>query len=706
MVWKLFRQLGLYGGTYAGFLPGPQDCSTLPLDPVTCIGVIKLKDLKGSVLHRRAVLGFCELAMNVLLTNDTSMWLDTSCKAAPKKDDRTADKWMEHISVLTTTVSREVPVKDKDTIRKLTDRWCILEADLLSYNPELHSFKKNVITGVSTVRIPWDPILLPATFGSLQHIGKYFAVPKTEDEARAIWNGRSLSTKSQTPPPVFLPYLPEMLRKISGLQKSFPDGMSMYTGDLRHFFHQIPAGHRLSSYFGVSFGGKFYRWRTLPMGWSWSPFCAQSIAWAILLYCPESILKNNNGKDPNFIIPEGLEKLPTYIELCDGGFICVYYDNYFVCGSEETVKRVAERIRSNCAHFSVEIKPGSEQLRTAHQMVTEPIVFLGAALRYVRLREGLVFSWNQCDKKLTKWRSLELCAGAELSGDVWGKTWTRRELQSVIGRVMWRRSLYHYPRSGTAPIVEILRRLATNNPGWDRRDFVLSESERSTMSESWTEVLLNPIHHACDFPQPTFNIVLATDSSDDGFGYVIYDHDGNIIQEIGEKWDEHYRNSKGGYEKWSVRHIYLKELKCALDTILMLSEKFPNTVFDLGIDNSAAAAAIRNMYSACVEACGWLDVFWATMQKRGCHVNVWGLRSEDNASDPASRRCYEPAGCAEPDLARRCFEHIVHARKGHYVGAYKPSESLRGKTGIRHKDVDDVHEVDPGTLAERLLDCI
>ena len=134
----------------------PQDCSELPLDPVHCVGVIKLQNLRGSVAERRAVLGFCELALNILLTNDTSTWLDPSVSASDlKTDDRTAEKWTKHISSLSTELTREVPVKPKDTVRKLTDRHQVFEAELLKHNPDLLPFKDGgVIKGLTKILIP------------------------------------------------------------------------------------------------------------------------------------------------------------------------------------------------------------------------------------------------------------------------------------------------------------------------------------------------------------------------------------------------------------------------------------------------------------------------------------------------------------------------------------------------------------------------
>ena len=698
MPWKLFRQLGLYGGAYAGFI-APGDCSKLPLDPVTCVAIIKMKDLRGSVLQRREVLGFCEMAFRILMTDDTSDWLLDTATAA-KEDKQTAAKWAPHIMSLREEILRTVPVMKKDTVRRLADRYNVTEAEIFTSNPSLHNFGKGRITGVPEISIPWQPMLLPAKFGDLRWIGRYFAVPKNETEARAIWNGRTLGTICKAPPPVFLPYLPDILRTVGELSQTLPDGVTLFTADFRHFFHEVGVGDKLSSYFGVSIGGKYYRWRSLVMGWQWSPFCAQSVAWSVLLHATQDLLRTRpDGEDPDFIIPKNLEKLPTTIELRNGGFITVYYDNLLIAGSKADVTRISERVRASCRAFDVEIKKGSDELKTPHELVTSPLTFLGADLFYERARDGtLNFSWRQCEKRLQTWREATLCDDPQ-SVPVWEKMWTRRELAAFIGRVLWRRSLYQHPKNGTAPIIQLLRRIVKGNPGWDLRDVALTKEEQVMASEAWADVLCNPPHRYNDIPHPDRHMVLATDSSDRGYGYVLYDGLGNIVEEKGFVWDTDCGEKTF---KWSKRHIYLKELKCALDIVGALSARYPETVFDLGIDNTAAAAAIRHMYSGCLEACEWIDAFYAKLLKNGCSVNPWGLKSEDNASDPASRRCDDPTVVVSDELRLRCFERIQSQLKGYHTGPWTETEGLAGIVGIRHPEVLDVEEVDPGELVERI----
>ena len=675
----------------------------MPLDPIHCVGIIRLKELRGNLLRQKGTLGFCLQALDWLLSedDDVSDWFvgdETNVE-----DERTAEKWRNHIDSLRKPLVRTVSVDRKDNIIKIAERYGVTVSQLSSENPDLIDWVTNPrrTLKATEIKIPWLPILIQSSFKELSHIGKYFAVEKTEDVARAIWNGRSLGKKCKAPPPVFLPYLPDVLKKIGELSELFPEGISLYSQDWRHFFHSIPVSLRLSRFFGVSIGGEFFRWRTLPMGTTMSCHAAQSVALGLLLHQEE-------GEDL-FDIPEGLEKLPTYITLRGGGFLCVYYDNCLVAGPPGVVQRVTDVIRRNCKTFDAAIKPGSDQLKTAQDLVTSPMNFLGADLFFERSREdGYVFCWKQSAEKVEKWREDRLCHDPKNDDpSPWGKSWTRRELASLIGRILWRRSLYYHPRTGTAPIIQLLRRVAKRgeNYGWDTRDLVLTQEEKQLCLEAWAEVLLNPRHKFTDAPRPTTHIILATDSCDHGYGYVLYDHNGRIIEEEGYLWKDLITKTDTGSVDWGKRHIYLKELKCAIDTITKMAERFPGSQFECGQDNSAAAAAIKNMFSGCHEACLWLDALHETLEKYRCSVNVWGLRSEDNSSDPASRRCY-PKGprCASEELARTCWDVIQGQMNGHHIGKSMSTPALAGTTSVRHPDYldEEDEDVDPGELVEKI----
>lgn len=111
---------------------------------------------------------------------------------------------------------------------------------------------------------------------------KYFAVRKTEETARSIFNGRKFSQRCAPPPPTNLPDVVRILEALSELQEVSPS-ISILEGDIRHYFHQLKLNTEIQNYFCVESSEQVYRWRALPMGWSWSPFCAQSIGMGAML---------------------------------------------------------------------------------------------------------------------------------------------------------------------------------------------------------------------------------------------------------------------------------------------------------------------------------------------------------------------------------------------------------------------------------------
>ena len=105
-------------------------------------------------------------------------------------------------------------------------------------------------------------ILLLVEWNEVKFVATYFAVAKGECCSRAIFNGRGLSSKMDPPPPVNLAMLGDVLEEIGKMKGP----CHILCGDLRHWFHQIPLGRDLSSYFGIRHGGASYRRTTLPMG--------------------------------------------------------------------------------------------------------------------------------------------------------------------------------------------------------------------------------------------------------------------------------------------------------------------------------------------------------------------------------------------------------------------------------------------------------
>ena len=111
----------------------------------------------------------------------------------------------------------------------------------------------------------------------------YFAVPKSKTCSRSIFNGAALSDKCITPPPVNLLDIPRIVQLVSELAGTGSPRLYGFTADIRHWFHQVPISDQLSRYFYVRCAEQSYRFRVLPMGWSFSPYVCQALAWTCIL---------------------------------------------------------------------------------------------------------------------------------------------------------------------------------------------------------------------------------------------------------------------------------------------------------------------------------------------------------------------------------------------------------------------------------------
>jgi len=125
-------------------------------------------------------------------------------------------------------------------------------------------------------------------FEEVKWVASYFAVVKSILEARAIYNGKKFSFLCNTPPPTNLPDMIALLAALCDLIEESGGAVTVSEGDIRHFFHQVPLEFSISQHFCINIeddDGKvqFFRWVTLPMGWSFSPFIAQSISMGILI---------------------------------------------------------------------------------------------------------------------------------------------------------------------------------------------------------------------------------------------------------------------------------------------------------------------------------------------------------------------------------------------------------------------------------------
>ena len=108
----------------------------------------------------------------------------------------------------------------------------------------------------------------------------------------------------------------------------------------------------------------------------------------------------------------------------------------------------------------------------------------------------------------------------------------------------------------------------------------------------------------------------------------MFDDQGLLILEQAHAFNDSFRTN----------HIFLKELFAATWAIKALLKRDPGAhEIHIAVDNSAAAAALRHMYSANIIACHELDNLWDILLSHSATLHIHSVRSEDNASDAASR---------------------------------------------------------------------
>ena len=636
--WKLLRELGLYADHYGDLLPQRVDASTMDLHVISCAHSLELAALKKAIKDNPKVWSFTRGAFEFL----TEALPKDFFENLSKNDDRiTSKKWKKHIIDL--------------------ERW---------------------------------GVILPTPFHKLKHIAYYFAVPKKENVARAVWNGRTLSHSCRVPPPpVNLPFLPDLIRRIIKTMHEYPQGSPcMLTGDFSHFFYLIPVSDDLSYHFGIAIEDtdddgnvitneegkpkfKAYRFRVLVMGHSHSPWAAQSVGWA-------GILHTEKDDEELFLVPEGLTQLPTFIDIKGGGFICLFYDNLFVFHMDpNTMQKVENRLKRN---FGPRVNGGGGFNFTCNYLERHsakklrdpqtPAEYIGVefSLSTKKQRDlptGTLL-WRQCHKKHEKWMA---------TTPDWTIVFTPRCLCSNIGRILWRHGITLRPLCGLAPVIRILRRVASlrqsSNCSWDDAVVQLSTEEQEVLAMHWDIVALNQYESGeVGSHIKAHRVRVVSDSSDDGYGYLIFTDDGKVKLERGHIWSKSLNKN----------HIYIKELFAAVFAIRLVLKTHPRSIeINVGVDNTAAASSLRNMYSGNVMACEILDKLYTDLKEHDATLRVWGLRSEENASDPSSR-----GKTAHPELVDECFRVMIAQEKGHRINV--PSEyHPKGADGVRHPEYEE-----------------
>ena len=593
------RAFGLYGSGKSGdMIPDVfyQQCWRTPLDPIgpDIVGRIDVKRILGDAKG-----GFIRRALRLITSY---------------ADHREILKERLELEVVALSghLDREIPVLFT------SQKWWTHIANLHQWGILIHVGEGGSVQGV-------------------RMFGRYFAVPKTADSARAIFNGKPVNAHYLPPRSVNICDPPRVVQMVN----DFADGKRLYfvMVDWRHYFHQLPLNADISRNFGVCItdpnGTKhYYRWGSVPMGWSWAPYVAQCIGWHIVTH-------------GSTILPDitNLEEPPTHVRTTSGqGLVFLYYDNvhaYFTDAAEAT--KFKKQLEASMAKYRVAAK-------YARFFDTAPKVSQVDGTPTVQYPESLGVEYRQVCKSLKgekklyelQWRisseKIEMLQDLELT-----KLTSAREIARVAGKILYRHLLHPVVPSGNNVLLGILssagKHQARPGTNWDSPDFALTAEQRLFLQHAWSELRDNKwIQGPAARRQ---KILVASDASDEAMGYGVFDS-----SQLGDtQWPVEcpsllpdlcavleYRD---GLEK---THIYVREVAAATIAIGRVARRFPGCEIIVGVGNVAARFAVSRQASVHPAAARFLESMNATLREHECTVVALPIPGHYNMADWPSHR--------------------------------------------------------------------
>jgi len=448
----------------------------------------------------------------------------------------------------------------------------------------------------------------PLSQAHITSYAKYFQVPKTEESDRAIADSRKAGSLTETPPPMNLPHLQQILIEIAKLGTT-----QCVVGDFRHFFYQHPISRWLSTFFGIKCGDVIARMLVLPMGWSWSPRIAQCSSWSILLHHDEGASKlgvdEKWGDDP-----------PSMVKLRDTsgnvvGLIFVWIDNFIVFHKHKNMRDLwFNRITENCKKFNVKIKD--------IECTSKP-TYLG--IHFEKKPSGVV--WRHDNKRTVKWQ--EVLRSVIV---------TPRDVAKLVGVGIWHHTVSLSPLLEMRESIDIMRRVSRvlfTKSAWDKPlcdlGISLTEKEQRILRGEVEKALLNR-WVSTNFVAATETIYAVTDAAkeDDGSsgaGWVFFNEKGEVTLSDRLPWPKDHLEED----------IHILELAAVSHCIDRIPQQNVMTHLVLGCDNTVAVAALIKGYSPSFMICDMIQDILRQCKEKRLQLNIFWIPSDTNAADPPSR---------------------------------------------------------------------
>lgn len=602
-----------------------------------------------------------------------------------------------------------------DVLKRAIKLLCCEEKDAPKWYHELKKTERDIERKVSIrfsshmTTLRECTILTKRSADFLLFCAGYFAVAKSSGGSRGIFSGRRVSRRCPIPPPVNLIDTRELIQKMvkHGAGKKGPRRYNVLVGDFRHWFHQIGAPEWMQRLFGIRHKGEMFSWRSLPMGWSWSPYLAQACAWSFLTHrkpdapplLDEDMFRGDKG-------------MPRWVRTPQGGFVTVYYDNFLVVTPDESeLKAWKERIEENEKPdvLRVVIKPGSLETHTHEQVWNKGFSFLGVHFQTVGKREPVKGRKKEHEPPRKEHRGEPTPEDEELK--IWAlrvtplkkEQWleqlskerpgTLRTAASWVGKGIFACLCSGDPlqrRESGRRLIEAARAIGRTVTGkqwdtaaapelWEKAIAAASVS----IGGSGETLMFAPVAKQANAKK---RVIIASDASKKGYGWVAYVQQGGRLQKINEEWAEHagqWSDEKKG------RHIFLKELECGAQAYAAARRALPKEYrVSLVVDNSAAYYAITNGFSSSERGQNILDE-----HKEGIAEGdeVIQVVSKDNPSDCHSRGDYREYA----ERVQRLQEALeTHEYGGQRLREHKDFDPTDGRL-VRHGEVDSDDEDAP-----------
>jgi len=461
------------------------------------------------------------------------------------------------------------------------------------------------------------------------------------------------------------------------------------TSDLRHWFHEIPVDAEISKYFCIEMKSLYYRWCSLPMGWSHSPRIAQSISWSMLLHNAPPCLQAGHAQaldsahSPAFVTVRNDAGLEV-------GLITVWYDNFVIVAYQsELVDSIWANLERNRkiigATWGEVHRYSPKEVREAASAPTlvastgEPLAkrppgFLGmdiAVHSSPRPREGDAKShlmWRPSSEFV--YRSRRLSEQLSVADKV-----TRQQVSKLVGRLVWNA----YARGKNLHMEhEAIQLCRINIPAgmkrkqWHEPTPLSSAQIQQLCSAIQERITLEWTHtHRIDS-----RIILVSDSSGESGAYLELSGAGLVTRHQSWRWPAELQPAS----------IFIKELVAAVRAIESLDKRVQqdeSVAVDLVVDNTAVAHVIRRGLSTNHHASELLCRMHRHLPLE--RVRVHTVPSEANAADPLTR--------GRPIDMKRNLASVA-AVTSSLAGWPKTLATMRQRDTGHEDDVEDSYEAE------------